>query len=53
VAATSDLTKPDAPVMDISAPQSFIPMRYRASACAAKAGIDQLSRVSPPTEPWG
>jgi NAD(P)-dependent dehydrogenase (short-subunit alcohol dehydrogenase family) len=39
------LTKPGAAVINISAPQSFIPMRYQASACAAKAGVDQLTRV--------
>ncbi len=39
------LTKPGASVINISAPQSYIPMRYQASACAAKAGVDQLTRV--------
>jgi NAD(P)-dependent dehydrogenase (short-subunit alcohol dehydrogenase family) len=36
---------PGASVVNISAPQSDIPMRYQAHACAAKAGVDQLSRV--------
>jgi NAD(P)-dependent dehydrogenase (short-subunit alcohol dehydrogenase family) len=44
-AAYSHLTRPGAAVINISAPQSFIPMRYQASACAAKAGVDQLTRV--------
>jgi NAD(P)-dependent dehydrogenase (short-subunit alcohol dehydrogenase family) len=44
-AAYPFLTKPGAAVINISAPQSFIPMRYQASACAAKAGVDQLARV--------
>ena len=44
-AAYPHLTKPGAAVINISAPQSYIPMRYQASACAAKAGIDQLTRV--------
>ena len=44
-AAYPHLTKPGAAVINISAPQSFIPMRYQASACAAKAGVDQLTRV--------
>jgi NAD(P)-dependent dehydrogenase (short-subunit alcohol dehydrogenase family) len=39
------LTRPGAAVINISAPQSYIPMRYQASACAAKAGVDQLTRV--------
>ncbi len=44
-AAYPHLTKPGAAIINISAPQSFIPMRYQASACAAKAGVDQLTRV--------
>jgi NAD(P)-dependent dehydrogenase (short-subunit alcohol dehydrogenase family) len=44
-AAHRHLSKPGAAVINISAPQSFIPMRYQASACAAKAGVDQLTRV--------
>jgi NAD(P)-dependent dehydrogenase (short-subunit alcohol dehydrogenase family) len=44
-AAYPHLTKPGAAVINISAPQSFIPMRFQASACAAKAGVDQLTRV--------
>lgn len=43
--AYAHLKKPGASVINITAPQSFIPMRYQAHACAAKAGIDQLTRV--------
>ena len=39
------LRKPGASVINISAPQSFVPMRYQAHAGAAKAGVDQLSRT--------
>jgi NAD(P)-dependent dehydrogenase (short-subunit alcohol dehydrogenase family) len=43
--AYEHLTKPGAAVINITAPQSFVPMRYQAHACAAKAGVDQLTRV--------
>ena len=39
------LRKPGASVINITAPQSVIPMRYQLHACAAKAGVDQLTRV--------
>jgi NAD(P)-dependent dehydrogenase (short-subunit alcohol dehydrogenase family) len=39
------LRKPGASVINITAPQSVIPMRWQAHACAAKAGVDQLTRV--------
>jgi NAD(P)-dependent dehydrogenase (short-subunit alcohol dehydrogenase family) len=39
------LQKPGACVINISAPQSYIPIRYQVHACAAKAGVDQLTRV--------
>lgn len=38
------LRKPGASVINITAPQSFVPMRYQAHAAAAKAGVDQLTR---------
>lgn len=44
-AAFPYLVKPGASVINITAPQSFIPMRYQAHVCAAKAGVDQLTRV--------
>jgi NAD(P)-dependent dehydrogenase (short-subunit alcohol dehydrogenase family) len=34
-----------ASVINITAPQANVPMRYQAHVCAAKAGIDQLTRV--------
>lgn len=43
--AYGHLKKPGAAVINITAPQSFVPMRYQAHACAAKAGVDQLTRV--------
>lgn len=43
--AYGHLRKPGASVINITAPQSFVPMRYQAHACAAKAGVDQLTRV--------
>lgn len=43
--AHQHLRKPGAAVINITAPQSSIAMRYQAHACAAKAGVDQLTRV--------
>jgi len=43
--AYGHLRKPGAAVINITAPQSFVPMRYQAHASAAKAGVDQLTRV--------
>ena len=34
-----------ASVINITAPQGSVPMRYQAHVCAAKAGVDQLTRV--------
>ena len=39
------LKKPGASIINITAPQSVVPMRYQAHVCAAKAGVDQLTRV--------
>lgn len=39
------LRKPGAAVINITAPQSFVPMRSQAHASAAKAGVDQFMRV--------
>ncbi|VWB25324.1 SDR family oxidoreductase [Burkholderia lata] len=39
------LSKPGASVINITAPQAVIPMRYQSHVCAAKAGVDQLTRV--------
>ncbi|ASK33858.1 short-chain dehydrogenase [Alcanivorax sp. N3-2A] len=39
------LRKPGAAVLNISAPQAFNPTRYQVHACAAKAGVDMITRV--------
>ena len=39
------LRKPGASVINISASQAFIPTPYQAHVCAAKAGVDMLTRV--------
>jgi NAD(P)-dependent dehydrogenase (short-subunit alcohol dehydrogenase family) len=39
------LVRPGAAVINITAPQSSVPMRWQAHVCAAKAGVDQLTRV--------
>lgn len=38
------LTKPGASVINISAPQTFIPMVGQSHVCAAKAGVDMITR---------
>lgn len=43
--AYAHLRKPGASVINITAPQSWIPMRFQAHCGAAKAGVDQLTRV--------
>ena len=44
-AAFPFLVEPGAAVINITAPQAFVPMRYQAHVCAAKAGVDQITRV--------
>ena len=39
------LRKPGASIVNISAPQAVIPMALQAHVCAAKAGVDMLTRV--------
>ncbi|MCG7895706.1 MAG: SDR family oxidoreductase [Candidatus Thiodiazotropha taylori] len=39
------LSKPGACVINISAPQAYIPMPLQLHVCAAKAGVDMLTRV--------
>ncbi len=39
------LRKPGACALNISAPQAFNPTMYQAHVCAAKAGVDMLTRV--------
>lgn len=44
-AAHQYLRKPGASVINISAPQAFVPMMLQSHVCAAKAGIDMLTRT--------
>lgn len=44
-AAYHALRKPGACVINISAPQAYIPAPLQAHVCAAKAGVDMLTRV--------
>lgn len=39
------MRKPGAAVINISAPQAFLPTAMQAHVCAAKAGVDMLTRV--------
>jgi len=43
--AFEHLTKPGASVIHISAPQAFVPMMMQSHVCAAKAGVDMLTRT--------
>lgn len=43
--AFAHLRKPGASVINISAPQGSIPMAMQAHVCAAKAGVDMLTRT--------
>ncbi len=44
-AAFPHLTKPGASVINISAPQAFVAMPMQSHVCAAKAGVDMLTRT--------
>lgn len=44
-AAYESLRKPGACVINISAPQAFVPAALQSHVCAAKAGVDMLTRV--------
>lgn len=39
------LNKPGASVINISAPQAFLPMEAQAHVCSAKAGVDMITRT--------
>jgi NAD(P)-dependent dehydrogenase (short-subunit alcohol dehydrogenase family) len=39
------LNAPGASIINISAPQSYVPMELQLHVCAAKAGVDMLTRV--------
>ena len=40
------LKKPGASIINISAPQAFNPMEFQMHVCAAKAGVDMVTRVA-------
>ena len=44
-AAFPHLRQPGACVIHVSAPQAYVPMPLQAHVCAAKAGVDMLTRV--------
>ncbi len=44
-AAFEHLAKPGASIINISAPQAFVPMAMQAHVCAAKAGVDMLTKT--------
>lgn len=44
-AAYPFLKRPGASVINISAPQAFLPFEGQAHVCAAKAGVDQITRT--------
>ena len=45
-AAFPYLNKPGASIVNISAPQSYLPMEFQMHVCAAKAGVDMITRVA-------
>lgn len=45
-AAFPYLRKPGASVINITAPQAWIPMEFQMHVCAAKAGVDMVTRVA-------
>jgi NAD(P)-dependent dehydrogenase (short-subunit alcohol dehydrogenase family) len=45
------LRKPGASVINVSASQAFTPTRFQAHVCAAKAGVDMLTKVL--AQEWG
>ncbi|MEE9588248.1 MAG: SDR family oxidoreductase [Hyphomicrobiaceae bacterium] len=44
-AAYPHLRRPGGSIINISAPQSYVPMELQVHACAAKAGVDQVTRT--------
>ena len=50
-AAFPYLNKPGASIVNISAPQAFVPMEFQMHVCAAKAGVDMVTRVA--AMEWG
>ena len=50
-AAFPYVTKPGGCLINISAPQAFLPMEFQMHVCAAKAGVDMITRVA--AMEWG
>jgi NAD(P)-dependent dehydrogenase (short-subunit alcohol dehydrogenase family) len=50
-AAYPFLRKPGGIILNISAPQAYVPIPNQIHACAAKAGVDQITRVL--AKEWG
>ncbi|MDE2149835.1 MAG: SDR family oxidoreductase [Gammaproteobacteria bacterium] len=50
-AGFAHLNKPGASVINLSAPQAYIPMPLQMHVCAAKAGVDMITRVA--AMEWG
>lgn len=50
-AAFPYLKKPGASIVNISAPQAYLPMEFQMHVCAAKAGVDMVTRVA--AMEWG
>ena len=44
-AAYDFLKKPGASIINVSAPQSYLPMEAQAHVCSAKAGVDMITRT--------
>ena len=45
ISAFEHLRKPGAAVINVSAPQAFMPTALQAHVCAAKSGVDMVTRV--------
>jgi len=50
-AAYPHLVKPGASIINISAPQAVLPMQAQIHVCAAKAGVDMITKVL--AQEWG
>jgi NAD(P)-dependent dehydrogenase (short-subunit alcohol dehydrogenase family) len=45
-AALPHMTQPGGSIVNITAPQSYVPMEMQMHVCAAKAGVDMVTRVA-------
>jgi NAD(P)-dependent dehydrogenase (short-subunit alcohol dehydrogenase family) len=50
-AAFGHMTQPGGSIINITAPQSYVPMEMQMHVCAAKAGVDMVTRVA--AMEWG